>query len=217
MLKVACFVCGPLENNVYLVSCTETRRCAVIDPGMETEAVQEEINAGDLGVDYVLNTHGHFDHVFSNALYVAVYGAQLAIHQADLPFLRQMPETAEAWGFPGATPSPEPGLLLEHGAVLQLGRCQIHVRHTPGHSPGQVAFCLPGNAVVGDTLFHRGIGRWDLPGANYHALERSVKEQLYTLPDATIVWPGHGQHTTIGEEKRLNPYIGDGARFLPKV
>jgi hydroxyacylglutathione hydrolase len=217
MLEVVCFVCGPLENNVYLVTCTETGRTAVIDPGMETEALLEEINSRDLGVDYVLNTHGHFDHVFSNALYVSAFGALLGIHPADLPLLRNMPITAESWGFPGATPSPEPGLLLEHGTVLKLGLHEITVRHTPGHSPGQVALCLPGHALVGDTLFHRGVGRWDLPGSDFHALERSIKEQLYTLPEETVVWPGHGQHTTIGEEKRLNPYIGDGARFLPKV
>jgi glyoxylase-like metal-dependent hydrolase (beta-lactamase superfamily II) len=217
MLEVACFVCGPLENNVYLVICTETGRCAVIDPGLETEAVLEAINARGLGVDYVLNTHGHFDHVFSNALYVATFGAMLAIHPGDLAFLRQMPQTAESWGFPGAEPSPEPGLLLEHGAVLKLGLHVLAVRHTPGHSPGQVAFCCPGHALVGDTLFYRGIGRWDLPGADYSALEHSVREQLYTLPGETLVWPGHGPHTTIGEEQRLNPYIGDGARFLPKV
>jgi hydroxyacylglutathione hydrolase len=217
MLEVACFVCGPLENNVYLVTCTETGRCAVVDPGIDTEAVLEAITQRDLSVDYVLNTHGHFDHVFSNALYVSTYGAQLAIHPADLPLLRNLRASAEAWGFPGATPSPEPGLLFEHGMALRLGLHDIIVRHTPGHSPGQVALCLEGHALVGDTLFYRGVGRWDLPGSDYHALERSIKEQLYTLPGLTIVWPGHGQRTTIDEEQRLNPYIGDGARFTPKV
>ncbi|MBA4355888.1 MAG: MBL fold metallo-hydrolase, partial [Novosphingobium sp.] len=94
-----------MENNVYLVTCTETGRCAVVDPGIETEAVLEAINQRGLGVDYVLNTHGHFDHVFSNALYVETFGAMLAIHPGDLPMLRRLPETAESWGFPGATPS----------------------------------------------------------------------------------------------------------------
>jgi glyoxylase-like metal-dependent hydrolase (beta-lactamase superfamily II) len=217
MLKVELHVCGPLGNNVYLLVCPETERCAVVDPGMESKGVLEELTRRGLALDYVLNTHGHFDHIYNNALFISATGARLALHTADMPLLSRLVETAGAWGFDGAEPSPAPDILLKHGDTVPLGRHLIEVRHTPGHSPGHVAFICGGDAISGDTLFYRAIGRWDLPGADFPTLERSIKEQLYTLPDETIVWPGHGQHTTIGEEKRLNPYVGAGARLLPKL
>jgi glyoxylase-like metal-dependent hydrolase (beta-lactamase superfamily II) len=206
-----------LQNNVYLVICEETERAAVVDPGIDAEELLEEIARRDLAVDYLLITHGHFDHVYSAARFAEATGAALAIHPADLPLLEHLPDTAASWGFPGAPAAPAPGLLLAHGQRIRLGMHELEVRHTPGHSPGHVAFVAPGHALVGDTLFYRGVGRWDLPGANYDDLERSIREQLYTLPGATVVWPGHGQRTTIGEELRFNPYIGNGARFTPKV
>ena len=217
MLEVVRFVCGPLANNVYLWIDGGSRDCAVVDPGMECYELHAYISQFDLQVRLILNTHGHFDHCFANAEFARAYGAKLAIHPDDLPMLRQLAATAESWGFAGAVASPEPEILLAHGRKLELGGEMIEVRHTPGHSPGQVAFINGLNALVGDTLFNRGVGRWDLPGSDYEALEHSIRDQLYPLPDATVVWPGHGETTTIGEERRLNPYIGDGARFIPKV
>jgi hydroxyacylglutathione hydrolase len=218
MLEVVRFICGPLANNVSLWIDAAGGACAVVDPGMECQPVHDYIAQHLLQVRLILNTHGHFDHSFANAEFMAAYaGARLAIHPGDLAMLRQLPATAAGWGFSGASASPEPDILLEHLQRLELGGEVIEVRHTPGHSPGQVAFINGLNALVGDTLFNRGVGRWDLPGSDFAALERSIREQLYTLPDATVVWPGHGEQTTIGEERRLNPYIGDGARFIPKL
>jgi hydroxyacylglutathione hydrolase len=218
MLTLLRYICGPLENNVYLWLDRETRDCAVVDPGIGCEEVQAVIEQLSLEVRLILNTHGHFDHIFSNAGFTARYPqARLALHPGDLPLLEHLPQTAAGWGFPGAAACPPPDILLQHGQQLELGAARIAVRHTPGHSPGQVAFISGEDAVVGDTLFYRGVGRWDLPGSDFHALERSILEQLYTLPDATQVWPGHGEPTTIGDERRLNPYIGDGARFKPKL
>ena len=195
-----------------------SRACAVVDPAMGSQEVRDYITQYALHVRLLLNTHGHFDHSFANAEFKAAYsGAKLAIHPDDLPILRHLCATAESWGFAGATASPEPEILLEHGQRLELGSEVIEVRCTPGHSPGQVAFINGINAIVGDTLFNRGVGRWDLPGSDFATLEHSILTQLYTLPDETVVWPGHGEPTTIGEERRLNPYIGDGARFNPKV
>lgn len=217
MLEVVRFVCGPLQNNVYLWVHGGTRQCAVIDPGIEAQPLHDYIRQHGLKVQLILNTHGHFDHVYGNAEFKAQYAVPLAVNKDDWPLLARLPETAANWGFPDAPDSPEPDLPLEHGQKLTLGDQTIEVRHTPGHSPGQVALINGLNAIVGDTLFYRGVGRWDLPGADWYMLEQSIRAQLYTLPDETIVWPGHGDPTTIGDERRLNPYIGEGARFIPKL
>ena len=217
MLRVESFHCGPLENNIYLLLNEEARTCAVLDPGIDTQKVRDYIEQHALAVEHILLTHAHFDHVFELGEYKEQYQAPIYLHPADLPLLERLPEIAASWDIEGVSAPPKPDVLLEHGQVLEICGMSIEVRHTPGHSPGQVAFIFPGNALVGDTLFHRGIGRWDLPEADYHALERSITTQLYTLPDETVVWPGHGSKTTIGEEKRFNPFIGEGARLLPKL
>lgn len=217
MLEVKRFVCGPLENNVYLLTDQDTQQCAVIDPGIASDAVIDHILVNGCQLRLILLTHAHFDHAYALALYKRRFDVPIALHPADLTFLRKLAETASSWGFAGAEAAPEPDLLLKHGQVLELGTRRIEVRHTPGHSPGQVAFIVDGHAFVGDTLFWRGIGRYDLPGCDYDALVSSVQEQLYTLAPETQVWPGHGPETTIDEERRLNPFIGDGARFQPNL
>jgi len=213
MLILKRFICGPLDNNVYVIADEASLQCAVIDPGADSGAVIEHVQKQKLDTRYVLLTHGHFDHALAVAQFCRELDAPLAVHPGDVPLLAHMAETAAGWGVPGAENAPVPGLLLTHGQVLKLGESEIEVRHTPGHSPGQVAFVYSGNAVVGDTLFRRAIGRYDLPGSDVEALMASIRDQLYSLPGDTIVWPGHGPETTIDEELRLNPYIGDGARF----
>ena len=217
MLKVESFVLGPIGNNVYLLACEKTQRCAVVDPGLDSAELLDTVRHRGLAVDCVLITHAHFDHVAGNARFIEATGAALAMHPGDLPLLENMVPIAEKWGFTGAVASPPPDILLAHGQVIRVGDSDLEVWHTPGHTPGHVAFIFPGNAIVGDTLFYRGVGRWDVPGANYDAMVRSIREQLFTLPDDTIVWPGHGQSTTIGEEKRLNPYVGENAHLTPKL
>lgn len=215
MFNVITHVCGPIQNNVYLLIDADTAECAVIDPAMDSAAVIDDIERRGLSVRYVLLTHGHFDHAYAAAGFCSRFNAPLAVHPLDAAFLDQLPATCEQWGFPAATAPPVPQILLAHGQHLQLGAGAIEVRHTPGHSPGQVAFIAEGHALVGDTLFYRAIGRYDLPGSNYDDLRDSILEQLYTLPGETIVWPGHGPQTTIDQERRLNPYFGDSARFQP--
>jgi len=202
MLILKRFICGPLDNNVYVIADEASLQCAVIDPGADSGAVIEHVQKQKLDTRYVLLTHGHFDHALAVAQFCRELDAPLAVHPGDVPLLAHMAETAAGWGVPGAENAPVPGLLLTHGQVLKLGESEIEVRHTPGHSPGQVAFVYSGNAVVGDTLFRRAIGRYDLPGSDVEALMASIRDQLYSLPG-----------TTIDEELRLNPYIGDGARF----
>lgn len=215
MLKVEQFVCGPLANNVYVASSARTADCVVVDAPQGSENVVEFIRQTQLVPRFILLTHAHFDHLLALAELKQQLQVPVAMHADDLPFLRRMLETASGWGFTSDQPAPEPDILIEHGQQLEFAEYQIEVRHTPGHSPGQVAFIIDGHAFVGDTLFWRGIGRYDLPGSDYYALMRSIEEQLYTLPGDTVVWPGHGQETTIDEERRLNPYVGEGARFSP--
>jgi len=217
MLRIEKFVCGALENNVYLLVAEDSHECAVVDPGMECGAVLRRIEKAGLIARYLLLTHAHFDHVFSVAEFKDSLGAEVVMHRDDLPMLERLVDSAAAWGFSNARPAPAPDIFVEHGQTLDLAGDSLEVRHTPGHSPGQVAYIFGGNAFVGDTLFWHGVGRWDLPGGDFELLKRSIEEQLFTLPGETVVWPGHGESTTIDTERRLNPYIGEGARFIPKL
>lgn len=209
---------GPLPNNIYVLANEDEQRCVVVDPSLDSDDILDWIEQRGWRVEMILNTHAHFDHVYGNGAFHARSGAPIAMHPADQPVLDRFATVCINWGIelPELLP-PAPTIVLERDKPLFVLGQEIEVRHTPGHSPGQVAFIWPGHCVSGDTLFERGIGRWDLPGASFAELERSILEQLYTLPGDTIVYPGHGELTTIGEEKRLNPYVGEGARFIPKV
>ncbi len=198
---------GPLQTNCYLVVCRTTREAVLIDPGWPDRIIGEAIAAHQAHVKYVLNTHAHFDHIGGNAAAIRQTGAQLAIHEAELPLLRNR-GGADAWGIPIA-PSPEPDRLLIPGHVLEVGTLRLRVLFTPGHTPGHVSFYEEQHGAVfdGDVLFQRGIGRTDLPGGDAHALFDSIRNVLFQLPDEVVVYPGHGPRTTIGEERRLNPWL----------
>jgi glyoxylase-like metal-dependent hydrolase (beta-lactamase superfamily II) len=137
------------------------------------------------------------------------------MHADDLELLARLPQTVVNWGFPEVAQPLPPDVLLAQGELITICGQEMLIRHTPGHCPGNVAFIWPGHAIVGDTLFRRGIGRYDLPGASFEVLKRSIEEQLYTLPPETVVYPGHGELTNIGDEVRLNPFIGENVRFAP--
>ncbi len=216
MLTIVHYNRGPLDNNVHLLVDEPSGRAAIVDPGIDSEDILGLAEARGWRIELIINTHAHFDHVYNNAWYAAQTGAPIALHAADRPMLAALQDTCLRWGMPVPEASPEPAIELQHGVALDVFGTSVEVRHTPGHCPGQVALLLPGHAIVGDTLFNRGVGRWDLPGASWEELERSIVEQLYTLPDETKVWPGHGSQTTIGEERKYNPYVGEGARFIAK-
>lgn len=205
-LDVACFVLGPLENNTYLVWDPATADAVVVDPAPGCEAVAETVERKGLSLKAVLNTHAHFDHAAGNGLFVRRFSCPLMIHEADLPILRNMPGYASLFGF-SAPPSPEPAVLLHHGDDVAVGGASLRVLHTPGHSPGGVCFAGDGFVIAGDTLFAQSIGRADLPGGDYGALLDSIRRELFALPDETVVYPGHGPATTIGDEKRDNPFL----------
>lgn len=198
---------GLLQANCYLVGCQETLQGAVIDPGGDPQVILAAAQRRDLSIVYVLNTHGHFDHIDANAAIVEATGARLAIHPLDRPLL-EASGGAALFGLRGEQ-SPAPNQELQDGDEIRVGQLCFQVLHTPGHSPGHVCFYEAGHGVLfdGDVLFRRGVGRADLPGGDWGQLLHSIRQILFALPDETVVYSGHGPPTTIGEEKRLNPWL----------
>lgn len=199
-------VVGALETNCYLMFCDETRECAVIDPGAEPEKILSALSFLDLRPVVMLNTHGHVDHIGANADIKEKYGIPLALHSADLLIFEAGPRM-ELGLILSARPSPTPDRFLEAGDTIEVGRKKLRVIHTPGHSPGSVSFLGDGILFSGDTLFSGGVGRTDLPGGSQRVLESSIREKIFTLPDDTVVLPGHGPKTTVAEERESNPFL----------
>jgi hydroxyacylglutathione hydrolase len=207
MITYKLVVVGPLETNCYLVYCSETLECAVIDPGAEAERIFPSIIECGLKPVVILNTHGHIDHVGANRDVKDKFKIPLWIHGLDGPLLEKIQEFELSF-FLGAKESPPPDRLLKDGESVVLGRSALQVIHTPGHTAGSVSFL--GNNILfsGDTLFNGGVGRTDLPGGSSRDLETSIRERILVLPSETIVLPGHGPWTTVGDEKESNPFLG---------
>ena len=198
---------GPLQANCFVVGCEATRQAAVIDPGGHAERVLSALQKDNLDLAAIINTHAHFDHVGANKALKEATGAPLMIHGLDAPMLARASEAAAAWGL-RAEASPVPDRLLEDGDIIDCGNLRFKVIHTPGHSPGGSCYHIAEEKAlfVGDTLFAGSIGRTDLPGGDYDTLITSIQTKLFILPDDTIVYNGHMEDTTIGEEKRSNPF-----------
>jgi glyoxylase-like metal-dependent hydrolase (beta-lactamase superfamily II) len=199
-------IVGPLETNCYLFYCSKTRECAVIDPGAEAEKIFEAISSLNLKPIIILNTHGHVDHTGANLDLKERYQVPIAIHPGDLPLLEEYLQL-EFGLMLGARPAPAPDRLLADGEKIVIGETFLQVIHSPGHSPGSVCFYADHLLFAGDTLFCGGVGPTDLPGGSWKDLAHSLKARVMTLPDETVVLPGHGPKTTIGEERESNPYL----------
>lgn len=197
---------GPIMANCYVLGCENTREAAVIDPGEEAARILDALKEDGLTLKLILNTHGHFDHVGANReLKQAVPEAQLMIHGDDAPMLAQLANSARMFGMQ-AENSPDPDRLLQDTDAITFGDVKLDVVHVPGHSPGGVAFVCDAGIFVGDTLFTGSIGRTDLPGGNFDTLIASIQNKLFQYDDDTSVYPGHMGPTTIGQEKRFNPF-----------
>lgn len=203
---------GPLENNSYLIVCIATRETAVVDVGFEPGAAIDALRAGDFKIRYLLATHAHYDHVAGMRTVQEAVGGDFWLHPADRPLLDRLSEQGAAFGFPAARP---PAVVhdLADGQRLPLGEESLEVIHTPGHSPGGVSFRWQDWLWVGDTLFAGSVGRTDLPGGSFEALDRSIRTRLFPLGDALQIFPGHGAATTLGRERRENPFVGEHARL----
>jgi glyoxylase-like metal-dependent hydrolase (beta-lactamase superfamily II) len=209
-LEILRFTYGPFAENTYVVVGPSGRRAMIVDPGMESEPVLDVVRERGLTVELILNTHGHLDHVACNAFFKRETGAPIAIHAADLPFLRNVSRQASLYGL-RAEDSPEADIELVERVGLGFDGATFDVIHTPGHTPGGVCLRRGDQMIVGDTLFSGSVGRTDLPGGDWNALVTSIREKLFILPDDVLCLPGHEGETTIGRERRTNPFVGDAA------
>jgi len=202
-------VVGELGVNCYLLADSRTKEGVVIDPGAEPERVLAAVQKSGVKVVAVLNTHGHFDHIGGNRRLVETTGAPLMIHKEDEPFLARASTSAGMYGLK-ADDSPLPSAYLAEGDLVRFGAHEIKVIHIPGHSAGGSCFYLENDGILisGDSLFAESIGRTDLPGGSQAQLVNAIRAKLLPLPETVQVFPGHGPATTIGHEKKHNPYLG---------
>ena len=200
---------GALYTNCYIAGCSETREGLIIDPGFdrdtEAEKVLTRVEQHRLEVKYIVNTHGHPDHTAGNGLLKDATGAPIVIHELDAPKLTDSSKNLSLL-FGLHVTSPPADQTLKEGDIIQTGKVQLKVLHTPGHSKGSIALLGDNVVFTGDTLFAGSIGRYDFPDASYKEIMNSLK-RLATLPDHLKVYPGHGPTSTIGHEKRSNPFL----------
>lgn len=202
------YIKGPLEVNTFLIADMKgpERIAAVIDPAGPDDEIADDIKKYNLHLKYIINTHGHIDHIAFNKYFKTRYGCELLIHEADAEMLGTIHDDF-LFILTAAEVSPPADRTFKDGEILRIGEVELKVIHTPGHTPGGICLQGDGYIISGDTLFEGSIGRTDLPGGSYEALMNSIENRLLTLPDDTSVYPGHGDFTTIGEEKESNPFL----------
>ena len=213
-LQVTTLSLGPIGTNCYLAADSDSKQAVVIDPGWDAPQVLATAEKLGLSLQAIWLTHAHFDHIGGVAGLVRALNIPVALHSLDLPLYRAR-GGAMLWGIP-LEPGPEPTITLDQRISsgvgdwkLEVGSLKFEVFHVPGHTPGHVAFYEKAAGAIfgGDVLFQNSIGRTDLPGGNYETLIHSIQTHFLTLPDSTIVYSGHGPATTVGEERRFNPFL----------
>lgn len=211
MLTVHSFTFSPVQENTYILY-NEERLCCIIDPGCYFATEEMELKAfidgHALKPVYLLNTHCHLDHIFGNRFIHKTYGLTLHLHRLEKQVLDFGPVMGQMWSLPFENYDSEL-IYFEEGDVLTIGKDELEIVFTPGHSPGHVCFYdrAAKFLIGGDTLFNGSVGRTDLPGGDFATLEQSIITKLYTLPGDVIVYPGHGSSTTIGDEMKTNPFV----------
>ncbi|NLC38860.1 MAG: MBL fold metallo-hydrolase [Clostridia bacterium] len=198
---------GVLATNCYVLGCEETREAAVIDPGGDGEKILQEIASLQLQLKFIINTHGHGDHIAANGELKEATGAKILIHEGDAGFLTDPRKSLLSYSA-SSVQGTSADQLLQDGDQIKIGEeITLQVIHTPGHTPGCICLDEGEYLFTGDTLFAGSIGRTDLPGGSYRSLIESVQEKIFTLPGDRIIYPGHGPETTLAEEKASNPFF----------
>ena len=209
-LEIVTFVLGPAMTNAYLIGVESENAAVAIDPAWDGDLILAEAKQRGWHISQIWLTHAHFDHFGGAAAIAKAHEPPIpiALHTADLALWR-MQGGAIFFGVQDFDPGPEPSLALQHGMQLEFGGYQFEVRETPGHTLGHVAFLERSLGVMfcGDLIFNGSVGRTDLPGGDMATLLRSIQEEVLTLPDDTRLLSGHGPETTVGEERRSNPYV----------
>lgn len=203
------FEVGPLACNCYIVGDPDTREAIVIDPGGDIEVLASSLHEKGLTVTGIVATHAHFDHLLAARSLRDLTGAAFYMHRADRPLLDWYQESGRMFLGLELGPPPEIDIVADEGDVLSAGAVELKVIHTPGHSPGSITLASPELLFSGDTLFAGSIGRSDLPGGDTATLIGVIKDKLFSFSDDTTVLPGHGPETTVGEERRTNPFVGE--------
>lgn len=193
---------GPMGANCYIVADKATNNAFLIDPGGEPDRIKKVLKNNNLNLKFIINTHGHGDHILGNGY----FGVPIYVHRLEKDFLTDPNKNLSGiFGFFLKTPKADK--LLEDGEKIVLDNLKLEIIHTPGHTPGGISIKLDGVVFTGDTLFAGGIGRTDFEAGDEEALFRSIREKLFSLNDDIVIYPGHGPESTIGKEKRTNPFL----------
>jgi hydroxyacylglutathione hydrolase len=207
-MQVKTLVVGPMQANCFIIGDERSKEGAVIDPGGDGKLILKTVKLTGLKIKYLIATHGHFDHTSAVGELIDELKCEFLAHESDLSFITESRESAKRWGF-DLPQTPRPTGFVKDGDLLKLGKMELRVISTPGHSPGSIAIHVPKEKVLfsGDTLFAGSIGRTDFRDGSMDELVASIRNKLYKLPDATVVYTGHGETTTIGDEKVGNMFV----------